>query len=93
MANRAEYALTAPRHCNGLLVISKHSNDALFKKDASWFLRKGLNCRDNWVSFESVNYPGHYLRHENYRIKKSKYKNTDLFKKDASWKINDPFVY
>ena len=37
------------------------------------------------VSFESVNYPGTYLRHQNFRVKQQRYDGSELFRNDASF--------
>lgn len=54
------------RHQNFRLHLSQKADDDLFKKDATFRLRPGLrygNPSDpNWVSFESVNYPGYFIR-------------------------------
>src|SRR5215813_1943117 len=43
---------------------------ALEKMDATFTIqRPGLSGTQGSVSFESVNYLGYYLRHENYRLK------------------------
>jgi hypothetical protein len=39
------------------------------------------------VSFESVNYRGQYLRHQNYRIKLSDDDGSDLFRQDATFVV------
>jgi hypothetical protein len=36
-------------------------------------------------SFESVNYPGHFLRHQNYRLKLAPRSDDELFRKDATF--------
>jgi len=59
--------------------------DKLGRKDATFRLVPGLagRCR----SFESVNYPGHFLRHQNYRLKLAKKTDDQLFKEDATFCI------
>jgi hypothetical protein len=39
------------------------------------------------VSIESVNYPGYYLRHQNFRVQLHKSDGSQLFKDDATFKI------
>ena len=58
--------------------------DRLGKKDASFRIVPGL-AGTNCSSFESMNYPGHYLRHENFRIKLARNSGDELFKKDATF--------
>ena len=54
------------RHQNFRLCLSQRSDDDLFKGDATFILWPGLlygNANDpTWVSFESVNYPGYFIR-------------------------------
>lgn len=54
------------RHQNFRLCLSQRTNDSLFLEDATFILRPGLrygNPNDpNWVSLESVNYPGYFIR-------------------------------
>jgi hypothetical protein len=52
--------------------------------DALWIIRPGL-ANNNGVSFESIDFPGYYLRHRNWEIWLEKYDGSDLFKKDATW--------
>ncbi|CAG8782392.1 6786_t:CDS:2, partial [Dentiscutata erythropus] len=61
-------------------------DDSPLVADFIFKLIAGLDGRG--VSFESVNYPGHFLRHQFYQIKLHKYDNTPLFQKDASYIIN-----
>ena len=62
------------RHSGGECFISKasESNDIeLFEKDASWIPHEGLaDPQGPAVSFESVNYPGEYIRHSSERVRK-----------------------
>jgi hypothetical protein len=57
---------------------------ALLKQDATWVVRAGLGDA-RCYSFESVNYPGTYLRHAASRVRKDPSDGTDLFKRDATW--------
>lgn len=41
----------------------------------------------NTVSFESKNFPGYYLRHQNFRIKLHRMDGSELFRKDASFLV------
>ena len=36
------------------------------------------------VSLESINYPGHFLRHQNFRAKLSRFEPSQLFRDDSS---------
>src|SRR5215813_10805262 len=59
------------------------ASDSVGRKDATFRVVPGLagTCR----SFESVNYPGQFLRHQNFRLKLSPRANDDLFKKDSTF--------
>ena len=61
-------------------------NPHIFDEDATFYLRKDkfFKC---YYSYESVNYPGYYIRHEGFMLKISKEIDTDLYKNDASFKI------
>ncbi len=52
--------------------------------DSQWIIRAGLASTAG-VSFESVNFPGHYLRHRNGEIWDDRNDNTALFRSDATW--------
>lgn len=59
------------------------ASDKLGRNDATFRLVPGLagRCR----SFESVNYPGHFLRHQNFRLTLAKQTDDQLFKEDATF--------
>ncbi len=59
------------------------ASDKLGRRDATFRLVPGLagKCR----SFESVNYPGHFLRHQNYRLKLAKQTDDQRFKEDSTF--------
>jgi hypothetical protein len=57
----------------------------LYLKDSSLTVRKGLDGSAGSISFESVNYPGYYLRHAGYTCQLNKPDGTDLFNEDASF--------
>merc|ERR1719361_3053224 len=52
-------------------MLDRIGNDALYVKDSTFKVVKGLAGGHNTVSLESVNYPGSYLRHQNYLMKLS----------------------
>jgi hypothetical protein len=60
-------------------------NSELDRKDASWYVCRGLAGGDT-VSFRSVNNPKQYLRHHGGRLKLHDFVDADLFKQDASFK-------
>ena len=45
----------------------------------------GLCGVQDSISFESIRYPGYFLRHQNYILKLHKEDSSDLYKKDASF--------
>ena len=55
--------------------------------DSSFTVRKALNGRDGYVSFESVNYPNRFIRHAGYVLWLHEPDGSDLFKNDASFRI------
>jgi len=57
----------------------------LYLKDSSMIVRKGLDGTPDSISFESVNYPGYYLRHAGYTCQLNKKDGSTLFNKDASF--------
>lgn len=68
------------------------SDDDLYKKDACFILHK-----DKWFpghdAFESVNFPGFYIRHINLQLKLEKYKSVAQFEMDASFRPVIPTCY
>jgi hypothetical protein len=60
------------------------ASPALLKQDATFWIRPGLSngaCH----SFESRNFPGHYLRHRDFRVYKDPNDGTPLFAQDATF--------
>jgi hypothetical protein len=84
----AYYADHFIRHSNSLGLITKTDNE-LDRKDATFTVHRGLSGTPNSVSFESSNYPGQFLRHENYRIKLAPRQDSQLFRQDASFLVVD----
>ena len=54
-------------------------------EDIAFFVRPGLTGDARTVSFESVNFPKHFLRHQAYRMKLHRNDDADLFRKDATF--------
>jgi hypothetical protein len=72
------------RHRNLLAYIDPiAAEDKLGRKDSTFRIVPGLagKCR----SFESVNYPGYFLRHQDFRLKLAKQTDDQLFKDDATF--------
>jgi hypothetical protein len=55
------------------------------RQDATFVLRPALNGNPDAVSFEAVNYPGFFLRHQDFRLKLMQNDNSPLYKDDASF--------
>jgi hypothetical protein len=74
------------RHQNAL-AFTEHvdaASSALLKADATWRVTAGL-ADPTCYSFESVNFPGEYLRHANSRVRKDPSNGSDLYRRDATW--------
>ncbi|HWS36752.1 MAG TPA: AbfB domain-containing protein [Actinoplanes sp.] len=54
------------------------------RASSNFRIRSGL-AGNGCVSFESVNFPGYYLRHYNFEIRLSRIENKQLFREDASF--------
>ncbi|MDR8412265.1 alpha-L-arabinofuranosidase B [Nonomuraea sp. 3-1Str] len=74
------------RHQNDQAVTSviTSSSPALDRNDATWIVRSGL-ANSSCVSFESKNYPGDYLRHQNYQLYRQHNDDSSLFAADATF--------
>jgi len=59
---------------------------ALDRQDATFRIVPGL-ADPNWISFESVNYPGYYLRHQDFVFHLHQASDDQLFKEDATFRI------
>ena len=74
------------RHRNYEFWLDPNSDSSdLYFKDSSFTVRNGLNGTLGSISFESVNYPGHFLRHAGYTCQLNKVDGSELFKLDASF--------
>ncbi|MDX6740221.1 AbfB domain-containing protein [Actinocorallia sp. A-T 12471] len=60
------------------------ASDATLKADATFVIRPGL-ADPTCYSFESRNFPGHYLRHSEYRVRKDPRDGGVLFDQDATY--------
>jgi hypothetical protein len=70
------------RH-RGFLAYTEPIAGDLGRRDATFRIVAGLNGR--CVSLESQNHPGHFLRHERFRIKLARREDTPLFRDDATF--------
>ncbi len=73
------------RHRDGLGYIES-ANDDLARQDITFRIVLGLADR-NCNSFESVNFPNHFLRHQNFRLNLSESVDEQLFREDATFCI------
>ena len=65
-----------------------HKNDGslLFRQDASFLFNGGNDSEGNTgFSLESINNPGHFVRHSNFELFLAASDGSDLFNRDASW--------
>jgi hypothetical protein len=87
----AGYTDRSLRHQDGaaLTAVVNDSSADLLKQDATFTVRAGL-ADATCYSFESVNFPGQFLRHRNWRVYKDANDNTDLYKKDATFCAQAP---
>ena len=74
------------RHQNNNAVTSviTSSSSALDKNDSTWIVRRGL-ANNSCVSFESRNFPGDFLRHQNFQLRRQPMDGTALFRADATF--------
>jgi hypothetical protein len=75
------------RHSNFRIILSPYSNDALFKKDATFCMEWGLRRMGNEesVTFRSFNFPDRVIRYRNFELWLDLVENTPLFRGDASF--------
>ena len=79
--------LPLDRHRNSLGELTPIVS-ALDRADATFIARAGLGL-EIAVSLESVNFPGHFLRHQDFRLKLHRNDGSDLFRNDATFMYND----
>jgi non-reducing end alpha-L-arabinofuranosidase len=74
------------RHQNNNAVTSVISSGspALDKNDGTWIVRRGL-ANNSCVSFESRNFPGDFLRHQNFQVRRQPMDGSTLFRQDATF--------
>jgi hypothetical protein len=91
--SRVSFQVTTPgftnrylRHQNSLAytAVVDAGSPALLRNDATYTVRAGL-ADANCYSFESVNFPGQFLRHANSRVRNSVNDGSALLRADATW--------
>ncbi|SFK96926.1 AbfB domain-containing protein [Methylorubrum salsuginis] len=85
------------RHQNFGVLQQNNDGGDLFKQDATFTQRTALagTCGCNTgacASYEAVNWPGYYVRHQNYSFYLAKFDGSDLFKQDASFCAAPPLA-
>lgn len=73
------------RHANFLGEIT-HIASELDRRDSTFKMVPGL-ADSRYISFESVNYPGYYLRHQDFRLRLHQSDGSQLFRADATFKM------
>ena len=66
----------------------RNEGDGLLQKDSSFYVRPG-NADSACVSFESVNYPGHFLRHAGFRLFLHRTDGSNLFNLDSTFIVSN----
>ncbi len=79
------------RHRNFLIYEDPFTNTHLYKNDACFHRRNGKYFF-GFDAFESVNYPGRFIRHQHYRLKLHAHEDAALFMKDASFRFLYPIT-
>ncbi|XP_013402028.1 uncharacterized protein LOC106167719 [Lingula anatina] len=86
--NSVDYPCSYLRHYGYFVNLesSKNPRNAhIFDKDATFYPRPNRFI-PGYTAYESVNYPGHFIRHAGYRLQIRRDDGSLLFKKDASFK-------
>ncbi|MFG2790807.1 AbfB domain-containing protein [Streptomyces sp. NPDC048419] len=73
------------RHRDFLLRSEHDDGSALFGQDATFCPR--TSSYSGAVMLESVNYPGRYLRHQNFQLKLDPYQQNDLYRADSAFRL------
>ncbi|XP_013413767.1 uncharacterized protein LOC106176089 [Lingula anatina] len=63
---------------------SQPRNSHIFAQDSTFFVREN-KWFPEYAAYESVNYPGSFIRHSSSRLRIDKSDGSDLFKKDSSF--------
>ncbi|HZN71501.1 MAG TPA: alpha-L-arabinofuranosidase B [Micromonosporaceae bacterium] len=69
---------------NGVTSVITSTSSAADKGDATWIVRRGL-ANNSCVSFESRNFPGDFLRHQNFQLRRQPMDGSALFRADATF--------
>ena len=69
---------------NAVTSVISAASVATDKDDGTWIVRRGL-ANNACVSFESRNFPGDFLRHQNFQLFRQPMDGTALFRSDATF--------
>jgi hypothetical protein len=69
---------------NAVTSVISAASVAVDKNDGSWIIRRGL-ANNACVSFESRNFPGDFLRHQNFQLFRQPDDGSALFRSDATF--------
>ncbi|MEV6023304.1 AbfB domain-containing protein [Streptomyces sp. NPDC052036] len=75
------------RHRDFVLRAETDDRSALFEQDATFCPR--ASSYPGAIMLESVNYPGRFLRHQNFRLELDPYQNSDLYRADSAFRLVD----
>ena len=75
------------RHQGFRIKLHKEQDTELFRKDATFYSRSGLNGDPTCRSLESFNFPGRFVRHRHFELWVDAKDPAPLFGKDASFKL------
>ncbi|ALV36440.1 AbfB domain-containing protein [Streptomyces sp. CdTB01] len=76
------------RHRSFLLRDERDDGSALFRQDATFCPR--ASAYSGAVMLESVNYPGRFLRHQNFQLKLDPFQNSSLYLADSAFRLVGP---
>jgi hypothetical protein len=69
---------------NAITSVITSGSSATDKGDSTWIVRRGL-ANNSCVSFESRNFPGDFLRHQNFQLRRQPMDGSALFRADATF--------
>ncbi|MGW4561497.1 AbfB domain-containing protein [Streptomyces sp. NPDC004561] len=75
------------RHRDFALRAERDDGSRLFEQDATFCPRP--SPYSGATELESVNYPGRFLRHQNFRLRLAPYQNTDQYRADSAFLLVD----
>lgn len=65
--------------------VKRNDGSPIHHANATFVVRPGLGDAAGGVSFESTNFPGHFIRHSSFLLRLDKNDGSDLFKADATF--------